>query len=139
MTVSLSSSVGISLRTNPTIINFYPTQVSAYIDLYINDATLWILGATTNLVLTPAGTTYASSATIPLNAVVGASGAPSITVLTDVINKKSATFKMTCSEEGRLIYHLSRYFAYNTTACSMTEDNIQNWSEQSSIDGLRVT
>lgn len=98
MTVSLSSSVGISLRINPTIIYFYPTRVNAYINLYINDATLWTVGKTTNLVITPQGSTYASGISIPLNAVVAPTGAPTLNLAMGLVNKKDATFTATCSE-----------------------------------------
>lgn len=98
MTVTLSSNVGISLRTNPTIIFFYPTKVTAYINLYINDATLWTVGKTTNLVITPQGSTYAAGVSIPLNAVTAVSGTPAFSLTTGTINKKSATFSITCSE-----------------------------------------
>ena len=98
MTVTLSSNVGISLRTNPTIIFFYPTKVTAFINLYINDATLWTVGKTTNLVITPQGSTYAAGVSIPLNAVTAVSGSPAFSLTTGTLNKKSATFSMTCSE-----------------------------------------
>lgn len=51
---------------------------------------------------------------------------------------KTATFTVSCSEHGRFVYHISREFAYNTTACSLTVDEISHWIQQSSIDGLRV-
>jgi len=98
MTVTLSSSVGISLRINPTIIYFYPTKITAYINLYINDATLWTVGKTTNLVITPQGTTYASGISIPLNAVITPTATPILTLTTGTINKKDATFTGTCTE-----------------------------------------
>jgi hypothetical protein len=98
MTVSLSSSVGISLRINPTIIYFYPTRVTAFINLYINDATLWTVGKITNLVITPQGSTYASGISIPLNAIIAPTGAPTLTLAMGVINKKHATFTASCSE-----------------------------------------
>ena len=98
MTVTLSSSVGVSLRVNPTIIYFYPTRITAYINLYINDATLWTVGKTTNLVITPQGTTYASGISIPLNAVVAPTSTPTLTLALGTINKKDATFTATCSE-----------------------------------------
>lgn len=34
---------------------------------------------------------------------------------------------------------MSRYFSYNTTACTLDNDTIKYWSGQSSIDGLRVS
>lgn len=139
MTVTLSSSVGVSLRINPTVINFYPTKVTAYINLYINDATLWTVGQTTNLVITPQGSTYAAASTIPLNAIAAPSGAPTISVTTGTINKKDASFSVTCSEEGKLLYHVSRFFSYNITACSLNSTDIKTWSTAASIDGLRVS
>ncbi len=139
MTVTLSSSVGVSLRINPTIIYFYPTKVTAYINLYINDATLWTVGQTTNLVITPQDSTYAAAASIPLNAITAPTGTPTITVATGTINKKDASFVVTCSEEGKLLYHVSRYFSYNTTACSLNATDIKTWSAAASIDGLRVS
>ena len=98
MTVTLSSNVGISLRTNPTIIYFYPTKVTAFINLYINDATLWTVGKTTNLVITPQGSTYAAGFSIPLNAVTAVSGSPAFSLTTGTLNKKSTAFSVTCSE-----------------------------------------
>jgi hypothetical protein len=98
MTVSLSSSVGVSLRINPTIIFFYPTKVTAYINLYINDATLWTVGKTTNLVITPQDSTYASGISIPLNAVAAPTAVPTLSLVAGTINKKDATFTVTCSE-----------------------------------------
>lgn len=99
MTVSLSlNNTGISLRVSPQIIYFYPTKVTAYVNLFINDATSWTIGKTNNLVLTPGGTTYASSVSIPLVAVATGSGIPTITLTTGTLNKKSASFSITCSE-----------------------------------------
>ncbi len=98
MTVTISSNVGISLRINPTIVYFYPNKVTAYIDLYINDATLWTVGKTTNIVITPQGNTYASSVSIPLNAVTAPTGTPTFTLNTVTVNKKDATFSVSCSE-----------------------------------------
>lgn len=88
MSVTLSTSVGVSLRINPAVIFFYPTKVTAYINLYINDATQWTVGQTTNLVITPQDSTYAAAASIPLNAVAAPGGAPVITVVTGTIDKK---------------------------------------------------
>lgn len=139
MNISLSSAVGLSLRVNPTVVQFYPTKVVAYINLYINDATLWTVGRTTNLIITPQGSTFASGATIPLNAVAASSNVPTLTITTQTTTQKTITFNIKCSEEGRFIYHVSRYFSYNQTACSMNISNIQTWSSQSSIDGLRVS
>lgn len=116
-TVTLSTSVGISLRNNPTVISFYPGKVVATVDLYINDATVWVLSTTTNLVFTPSDTnTYASGVSIPLTA-TAAAGAPVLTLVSDTTNFTTASFNATCSEEGKFVYHLSREFAYNTTAC----------------------
>lgn len=97
MTVTLSSSVGISLRVNPTVIYFYPTKITAYVKLYINDATLWTVGRTTNLVIAPQGATYASGIAIPLNAVAAATGNPTITLNMGTINKKNAAFTASCT------------------------------------------
>lgn len=128
MTVTLSSSVGVSLRINPTVIYFYPTKITAYINLYINDATLWTVGKTTNLVITPQDSTYKTGVSIPLLAVVAPTATPTLSLTTGTVNKKDATFTVTCSEEGKLIYHVSRYFSYNTTACAMDADSIRSWS-----------
>lgn len=139
MTVTLSSSVGISLRNNPTVIKFYPEKTSAEIELYINDDTLWLLGTTTNLILTPQNTnTYASAVSIPLTAAAAVTGVPTLTLTVPSTGLKTATFTVSCSEHGRFVYHISREFAYNTTACSLSIDNIAHWIQQSSIDGLRV-
>ena len=97
-TVTLSTSVGISLRNNPTTISFYPGKVVATVDLYINDATVWVATTTTNLVFTPSNTdTYASGVSIPLTA-VAAAGTPAMTLLTDSTNLTTASFNVTCSE-----------------------------------------
>ncbi len=139
MTVTLSTSVGVSLRINPTVILFYPTKVTAYINLYINDATQWTVGRTTNLVITPQDSTYAAATSIPLNAVAAPQGAPVITAITGTIAKKEANFTVTCSEQGKLLYHVSRFFSYNITACSLNSTQIKTWSASASIDGLRVS
>jgi len=97
MTVTLSTSVGVALRVNPTVVYFYPTKATAFINLYINDATLWTVGAATNLVITPQGSTYSAGRTIPLNAVVAPTATPTISLATTTINKKDATFSATCS------------------------------------------
>ena len=97
-TVTLSTSVGISLRNNPTTISFYPGKVVATVDLYINDATVWVATTTTNLVFTPSNTdTYASGVSIALTA-VAAAGTPAMTLLTDSTNLTTASFNVTCSE-----------------------------------------
>ena len=44
MTVTLSSNVGIALKLSPTIIYFYPSKTTAFINLFINDQTSWIVG-----------------------------------------------------------------------------------------------
>jgi hypothetical protein len=107
--VTLSSSVGLSLRSNPTIIQFYPDKTSATINLYINDATIWILGTTTNLTITPADSnTYAGPASIPLVATAAVASTPAITLVTNSTDLKSASFQVTCSEQGRFVYHISR-------------------------------
>lgn len=50
------------MRASPTTISFYPDNNVATIVLYINDATQWVVGATTNLTFTPTSstTTYAA-------------------------------------------------------------------------------
>ena len=48
-TVALSTSIGISLTINPTVISFYPDNHVAIVTLYINDATQWVVGAATSL------------------------------------------------------------------------------------------
>lgn len=45
---------------------------------------------------------------------------------------------MSCTEHGRFVYHVSRKFPYNLTACELTIEEIATWVEESSIDGLRV-
>ena len=115
--VTLSSLIGISLKNNPTTISFYPGKIVASIEFYISDATLWIVGATTNLVFTPSGSaTYASGTSLPLTAVV-ASNVPILTFTQGTINLMSMNFNAQCSEEGKFVYHLYRDFPFNTTAC----------------------
>lgn len=138
-TVTLSSAIGISLKTNPTVISFYPGSLQATVNLYINDATLWVLGATTNLVFTVASsqTTYASGVTIPLTA-VAAAGTPLTTVTSGAATVDSLSFTASCSEHGKFVYHLSRSFSYNSTACSLNQTMIRYWMAQSSLSSLRV-
>ena len=139
LTVTLSSATGLSLRNNPTVITLYPEQTSATIRLYINDATLWIIGATTNLIITPSNTvTYASAVTIPITAANPVVGIPTAVALEDSTGLKEAVFNISCSEYGRFVYHVSRKFSYNETACLLNVTEISTWSQQSSIDGLRV-
>lgn len=78
------------MRSSPTTISFYPANPVASIAIYINDATLWVVGATTNLVLTPTAstTTYAAGTSIPLVA-VAAPGVPVATVSTTNITLNS--------------------------------------------------
>lgn len=127
-TVSLSSSTGISLLVNPTVISFYPDNHVATVKLYINDATQWILAATTNLVFTPTATTitYASGTSLPLTA-VAAPGSPATTLVLDTAAVNSISFNVTCSEEGKFLYHLSRSFPYNETACYLNNTLIKSW------------
>jgi hypothetical protein len=97
-TVTLFSAVGLSLRVNPTIIKFYPTKLTASILLYISDATLWIVGKTTKLIITPITTdTYASGATITLTGVQAPSDSVTISVIPSTINTKNASFTVKCS------------------------------------------
>lgn len=97
--VSLSSSsVGISLRSSPTTIKFYPEKISASIQLYINDATLWTAGKTCNLVLTPKDSkTYAGPTSIPLKATSATSSNPTVSFSTQNVNLKKIELKITCS------------------------------------------
>jgi len=97
-TVTLSSSVGISVRTNPTVISFYPGKIVSSIILYINDATQWVVGTTTNLVFTPSATTtaYATGITIPLTA-VAASGVPVLTFTINTATVNSISYNVKCS------------------------------------------
>ena len=138
-TVTLSSSVGISLKTNPTTISFYPDNSVAIVALYINDATLWVTGATTNLVFTPTSstTTYASGTSIPLTA-VAAPGDPVLTLSLNTASLNSLAFDVQCSEQGKFLYHLSRSFSYNDSACYLNRSQIGTWLSQSSLNGLRV-
>ena len=55
------------------------------------------IGATTNLIITSNSDTYAGSAQIVLNAVASSNTTPIITVTSTVVNKKSASFSITCS------------------------------------------
>ena len=139
-TVTLSSAVGISLRTNPTVISFYPGKLQAIISLYINDATLWVVGATTSLVFTPsaAQSTYATGVTLTLNA-VAAPGTPAATLTASTATLTSLAYSVACSEEGKFIYHLSRSFSYNASACALNQTQIGYWLAQSSLNSLRVT
>ena len=139
-TVTLSSSVGVSLKTNPTTISFYPGNNVAIVNLYINDATLWVVGATTNLVFTPTAstTTYAGGTTLPLTA-VAAPGVPSTTLVLNTPTLNSISYDVTCTQQGKFIYHLSRSFDYNLTACTLTSTQMNSWLSQSSLNGLRVS
>jgi len=139
-TVTLSTAVGISLKTNPTIISFYPSNTIATIALYINDATQWTIGKTTSLTFTPTSntTTYASGASLPLTAVA----APNIPVTTFTLQTaalSSLSFNIKCSEEGSFVYHLSRSFTYNSSACSLNVTQIGSWLSQSALTSLRVS
>lgn len=98
-TVTLSTAVGVSLKINPTVISFYPGNNVATIALYINDATQWVLGATTNLTFTPTATTttYASGTSIPLTA-TAAPGVPATTLTSNSTNINSLVFDVSCSE-----------------------------------------
>ena len=98
-TVALSTSIGISMTINPTVISFYPDNNVATVQLYINDATQWVVGATTNLTFTPTATTttYASGTYLPLTAVVSP-GAPTTTLALNTATVNSLSFDVTCSE-----------------------------------------
>jgi hypothetical protein len=139
-TVTISSAVGISLRTNPTVISFYPGKLQAIIALYINDATLWTSGTNTNLVFTPSASqsTYASGVTIALQA-VAAPGIPATTLTAGAVGLTSLAYSVACSEHGKFIYHLSRSFSYNASACALNQTQIGYWLSQSSLNSLRVS
>ena len=142
MTVTLQTAEGISLKNNPTVINFYPEKTSATINLQINDATLWTVGKAVVMRITPNNAnTYANYADITLNAVASSSNTPTVDIVTapSGSGKKTFVFNVQCSEFGKFIYHVSRKFTYNTTACTLTAAEMKYWLEQSSIDGLRVT
>lgn len=98
MSISLSSYVGLTTIPNLTTISFYPTQGTAYVSLYVNDSTLWVVGRTTNLIITPMDDTYVGSGVVRLDAVVAAvSSVPTFALSTTTVNKKQATFSLTCS------------------------------------------
>jgi len=139
-TVTLSSAVGISLRTNPTVVSFYPGKLQAIIVLNINDATLWVVGATTNIIFTPAASqsTYATGVTIPLQA-VAAAGTPATTLTAGAVSLTSLAYSVACSEHGKFVYHLSRSFSYNASACLLNQTQTAFWLGQSSLNSLRVS
>lgn len=87
------------MKTNPTVISFYPQNNVANIALFINDATQWVVGATTNLVFTPAATTttYASGTTVPLQA-VAAPGVPTATMTATTLAVNSLAYTVQCTE-----------------------------------------
>jgi hypothetical protein len=97
-TVTLSSSVGVSLRTNPTVISFYPGNTIAIVALFINDATQWTVGRTTNIVFTPTSntTTYATGSSLPLTA-VAAPNVPVTTFTFQTATLNSLSFNTKCS------------------------------------------
>ena len=89
LTVTLPPSIGLTLRFNPTIIQFYPEKTSATISLFINDDTQWRLGSTTNLTITPANTnTYASPVLIPLVATGSVVGNPTLSLTSNSTSYK---------------------------------------------------
>lgn len=140
MTVTILSGRGLSLQRDPTIITFYPGQISASIPLYIDDVILWVAGQTTTLTLTPAST-YLNAATVTLTCVASQVGAPTATItpISAVTQKKFYTFNVQCTQFGYFIYHVERTFTYNTTACSLTLQQIRSYALASSTSGLRVT
>lgn len=83
--------------------------------------------------------TYAGAATVTLNAVASSNNVPVLTMNLGTAGKKDYSFGIRCSEYGKFIYHVSRRFSYNSTACSLTTDEIKYWIQQASIDALRVT
>lgn len=93
LTVTLTPGFGISLRNNPTVIQFFPQKTSATISLYVNDATLWTNGTTTNMTITPSSTsTYAGPTIIPIVATAAVVANPSLTLVLNSTNHKSAAF-----------------------------------------------
>ena len=89
MTVTLGSVIGVSLKNNPTIINFYPEKTSATIDLQINDQTLWVVSSTLLMTITPNDlNTYAGPATITLNAVASSNNVPTLSLTPATPSKK---------------------------------------------------
>lgn len=140
VTVTIQAGTGLSLQRNPTVITFYPKQTSASIPLYIDDATLWVAGVTTTLTLTPA-TTYSGTATVTLTCVAAQAGTPTVTVaaISNPAQKKYYTFNAQCSHYGYFIYHIERTFTYNTSACTLSLQQIRNYAYASSTSGLRVT
>jgi hypothetical protein len=100
-TVALTSSVGISLTTNPTVISFYPGNTIATVSLYINDATQWTVGATTSLSFIPTAstTTYATSPTTTVSlTATAAPGIPVTTLTLTTATLNSLTFNVKCSQ-----------------------------------------
>jgi hypothetical protein len=93
LTVTLTPGFGISLRNNPTVIQFFPQKISATISLYVNDATLWTIGTTTNLTIIPSSTsTYAGPVIIPIIATAAVVANPSLTLVLNSTSHKSAAF-----------------------------------------------
>jgi hypothetical protein len=139
ITVTIQAGTGLSLQRNPTVITFYPKQTSASIALYIDDATLWVSGRTTTLTLTPAST-YSGSASVTLTCVAAQVGTPTATVtpISGLTQKKFYTFNVQCSHFGYFIYHIERTFTYNTTACSLSAQQIRNYAFASTTTGLRL-
>lgn len=79
--------------------------------MYINDATLWNVAqsAMTNLIITPSNTnTYAGAATIPIYATAAVTSTPTLTLTTGALSHKTGAFQVTCTEQGRFVYHISR-------------------------------
>jgi hypothetical protein len=99
-TVALTSAVGISLTTNPTVISFYPGNTIASVSLFINDATLWTVGKTTSLSFTPTATTTTYATTPTTNIVLTATAAPGIPITTLTLQNttlNSLAFNVKCS------------------------------------------
>jgi hypothetical protein len=140
MTVTVQSGTGLSLQTNPTVATFYASQPSATIGLFIDDGTLWVPGQTATLTLTPAST-FSGTATVVLTCVTAQAGTPTATLtpISNILQKKYYTFNVQCSQFGNFIYHVERTFTYNSTACSLTVDQIKSYALASTISGLRVS
>lgn len=140
MTVTIQSSTGLALNSNPFIITFYSGQPSATIGMSIDDGNLWVAGRTSVLTLTPASG-YSGTASVTLTCVAAQTGTPTATITATVTagQYKSYTFNAQCSQNGYFFYHVERVFTYNSTACNLDLAQIKSYALASSTSGLRVT
>lgn len=99
---------------------------------------LWIIGSTTSVLFSPADRTYASGASVILKA-VNSGSLPLLKSSFIAASVNSLSFKVSCSQYGKLAYHLSRSFSYNSTACSLSSSQIRYWLAQPSTDSLRAS